>query len=50
MVTAVFRTVTMAPKGSATLENGLNVSYALFLVQVDYLRMEIAQLEDMHAG
>jgi hypothetical protein len=32
MVTAVFRAVTMAPKGSATLENGLYVSYALFLV------------------
>jgi hypothetical protein len=50
MVTAVFHAVTMAPKGSVTLENGLYVSYALFLVQVDYLGMEIAQLEDTHAG
>ena len=32
MVTAVFRAVRMAPKGSARLKNGLYVSYALFLV------------------
>jgi hypothetical protein len=40
----------MAPEGSATLENGRYVSYALFLVQVDYLRMEIGQREVTHAG
>jgi hypothetical protein len=32
MVTAVIGAVTMAAKGSVTLENGLNVSYALLLV------------------